>query len=184
MKTVIKANYVKASQGGLARAQRSARYYMQRPDREGEKQVRPGFTLEAEGLKQEAVDKVLEQAEEKGATHYYRMVLSPGEASKAEGDLKEWTRDVLPKVQEQQTTQLPWVAFEHSDERGHSGHAHVHAVVATGRKITRGEFKDLREEATQSWERQKDFYQELARDPMREPERGRVHAQELGRDRG
>ena len=148
-------------------AQGSARYYAQRADDTGERQHREAFGKESDALSQDEVNEQLEEASEEGS-YFYRFVMSPGTDAEPEGDLKTWTRDTMAELEAQQGSRLSWAAYEHAGDDAHSGHAHVHVVVATDRKLDRNDLQELREAATEAWERQQAFTRELEHDPMHE----------------
>ena len=117
--------------------------------------------------------------------------MSPGTEAEPEGDLKSWTRDVMAELEAQQGSQLTWTAYEHAGADAHSGHAHVHVVVVTDHKLTHDDLHELREAATDAWERQQTFNRELEHDPMqgeeqtseREHTPAHDHSQEGGYER-
>ena len=160
---VIKPSYTR----NVRNAQGSARYYAQRADDSGERQHREAFGKEHDALSQDEVKGRLEAASEAGRGYYYRLVMSPGTEAEPEGDLKDWTRDVMAELEAQQGSQLTWAAYEHAGDDAHSGHAHVHVVVATDKKLDRDDLNELREAATDAWERQQTFNRDLERDPMK-----------------
>ena len=184
---VIKPSYTR----NVRNAQGSARYYAQRADDSGDRQRREAFGKEHDALGQDEVKIRLEAASEEGQRYYYRLVMSPGTEAEPEGDLKSWTRDVMAELEAQQGSQLIWAAYEHAGDDAHSGHAHVHVVVATDHKLTRDDLHELRGAATDAWERQQTFNRELERDPMqgeeqtseRERTTTREYSQEGGYER-
>ena len=184
---VIKPSYTR----NVRNAQGSARYYAQRADDSGDRQRREAFGKEHDALGQDEVKGRLEAASEEGQGYFYRLVMSPGTEAEPEGDLKSWTRDVMAELEAQQGSQLTWAAYEHAGDDAHSSHAHVHVVVATDNKLTRDDLHELREAATDAWERQQTFNRELEHDPMqgeeqtseREQTTAREHSQEGGYER-
>lgn len=160
---VVKATYTR----NVRSAQGSARYYAQRADDTGERQHRDAFDKEHNALGQDEVNEQLEEASEEGS-YFYRFVMSPGTEAEPEGDLKTWTRDVMAELEAQQGERLSWATYEHAGDDAHSGHAHVHVVVATSGKLDRDDLQALREAATEMWERQQAFTRELEHDPMHE----------------
>ncbi len=159
---VVKATYTRS----VRNAQGSARYYAGRANGAGERQQREAFDKGSDTLSREDVNGRLEASEEEGSSYYYRFVMSPGTEAEPEGDLKSWTRDVMAELEVQQAKPLTWAAYEHSGDDAHSGHAHVHVVAATDRKLDQSDLQALREVATEAWERQQAFSRELERDPM------------------
>ncbi len=168
---VVKANYTR----DVRNAQGSARYYAQRADDAGERQRREAFGKESDALSQEEVNERLEAAGEEGGQTFYRLVMSPGTEAEPEGDLKSWTRDVMAELEAQHGSQLTWAGYEHAGDDAHSGHAHVHVVVATDRKLGRDDLNELRKVATEAWERQQAFTRELEHDPMGEELHAAAH---------
>lgn len=161
---VVKPTYTRS----VRNAQGSARYYAQRANNAGERQQREAFDKGSDALSREDVNGRLEAAEEEGSSYYYRFVMSPGTEAEPEGDLKSWTRDVMAELEVQQGRSLTWAAYEHSGDDAHSGHAHVHVVAATDRKLDQHDLQALREVATEAWERQQAFNREVGRDPLQE----------------
>lgn len=167
---VVKATYTR----NVRNAQGSARYYAQRADDTGERQHRDAFDKEHDALGQDEVNEQLEEASEEGS-YFYRFVMSPGTEAEPEGDLKTWTRDTMAELEAQQGERLSWAAYKHAGDDAHSGHAHVHVVVATDRKLDRNDLQELREAATEAWERQQAFARELEHDPMHEEAQSSAH---------
>ena len=184
---VIKPSYTR----NVRNAQGSAHYYAQRADDSGDRQRREAFDKEHDALGQDEVNERLEAASEEGQGYFYRLVMSPGTEAEPDGDLKTWTRDVMAELEAQQDERLTWAAYEHAGDDAHSSHAHVHVVVATDKKLDRDNLHELREAATDAWERQQTFNRELEHDPMqgeeqtseRERMTAREHSQEGGYER-
>ena len=160
---VIKPSYTRS----VRNAQGSARYYARRADDSGDRQRRNAFDKEHDALGQDEVNDRLEAANEEGQGYFYRLVMSPGTEAEPDGDLKSWTRDVMAEMEAQQGSQLSWAAYEHAGDDAHSGHAHVHVMVAADKRLDRDDLRELREAATDAWERQQTFNRELEHDPMK-----------------
>jgi hypothetical protein len=73
--------------------------------------------------RKEAVDDVM--AHTSSSVSYHKIVLSPGEDEPVQ-DWREWTREVMADLEEQQGKDLHWYAVHHSNTE----HEHVHVVVA------------------------------------------------------
>ena len=161
---VVKASYTR----DVRNAQGSARYYAQRADDTGERQRRDAFDKAHDALSQDEVNERLGDAGEEGDGYFYRFVMSPGTEAEPGGDLKRWTRDTMAEFEAQKGRAFTWAGYEHAGDDAHSGHAHVHVVVAFNRKLGRDDLQELREVATEAWERQQAFTRELEHDPMQE----------------
>jgi hypothetical protein len=167
-RTVVKANYKQArgAQGSMkakAQARGSASYYETRPDSEGERQHREGFTADASSLSREEVRERIEEAE---GNYLYRAMLSPGEDVQG-GDLEEWARDVLEDFEGE------WVAYVHDDQ---TEHPHVHVIGFTDEKLDRDDFEGMREAGDVAYERlheqSQEWQQEAQYSDGLEPEQG------------
>lgn len=161
-RTVVKANYVQGRGAkGAARAHNhanaAAAYYANRPDEDGKRQEREGFTATESGLD---LDEIKDELDEAEGAYMYRMVLSPGEDLDGD-DLEEWTRDVMEDFDGD------WVAFAHEDQTDHS---HVHVIAFTDEKFDSGDFLDMREAGDESYQQFLEELQELKAEAEIEPE--------------
>src|SRR6266536_5956493 len=73
--------------------------------------------------RRDAVDDVM--AHTSSSVSYHKIVLSPREDEPVQ-DWREWTREVMADLEEQQGKDLHWYAVHHSNTE----HEHVHVVVA------------------------------------------------------
>jgi hypothetical protein len=134
-RTVVKANFRRSFTGNRQRLQRSADYYSQRPDGDGERQKRSAFDREHEGLSKADVDEFIAKGE---GEFGYRMVMSPGR-DLDESELQDWTRGVMQHLESQHEAQ--WVAYAHVDQ---TEHPHVHVISFVDEKLDRDDFYELR----------------------------------------
>jgi hypothetical protein len=173
-RTVIKANFVRASvngQPGMRQAvTASARYYSVRNDRDGERQERQAFTSDRDGLSLAEVRESIASRDEMLA---YRMVLSPGVQMGAE-ELRDWARTVMLEVSETLDRDTRYVAYIHSDQ---TEHPHVHAIAFCNDRLDRSDFAALREVGDQALERIVERTNDLEIDPMT-----RSYVQTAGQD--
>lgn len=145
-RTVVKAKFSfvrskagKISPGGVQRVKDSANYYAHRPDKEGERSYRAGFSAEQDELSKHAVAKFIDgQVKDAEKAYVYRIVLSPG-AAMDEEQIRDWTRATLER---QGVTD--YVAFAHAGEQAHTPHDHVHVLTFRGERMTGDEFKSMR----------------------------------------
>jgi hypothetical protein len=162
-RTVIKANFVRASANGQQAmrqaATASARYYSERNDRDGERQERQAFTSERDGL---SLAEVRESVASRDETLAYRMVLSPG-VQMGDDELRDWARTVMLEVGETLDRDTGYVAYIHSDQ---TEHPHVHAIAFANDHLDRGDFATLREVGDQALERIVERERGLEIDPM------------------
>lgn len=190
---MVKANYVKlggpeGAAEARGRVKASARYYGHRPDEDGRREWRDAFSGDRDRMsKEEAYEQVLGAEGE----YAYRIVLSPGREM-SEGDLMEWTRDVMDlgaergwfeedrgagewaSEEDSEGEAERWVAWAHTD---HTDNPHVHVLAFTDRRLDREDFAGMREEGDLAVEQRLDWRAEVEQDQMdeagldREPDR-------------
>lgn len=73
--------------------------------------------------RQEALDDVMSHTST--SVNYHKMVLSPGEDEPIH-EWREWTREVMDDLEQEQGKELHWYAVHHSN----TDNPHVHVVVA------------------------------------------------------
>lgn len=145
-RTVVKARFSfvrtktgRVSAGGVQRVKDSANYYAHRPDQEGERSYRAGFSAEQDELSKHEVAKFIdEQAKDPQKGYAYRMVMSPGSEMNEE-QIRDWTRATLER---QGITE--YVAFAHAGEQAHTPHDHVHVLTFRGERMDGHEFRSMR----------------------------------------
>ncbi|MGH9876515.1 MAG: hypothetical protein ACRD5H_02670 [Nitrososphaerales archaeon] len=143
---VVKANYVKRGTGEKGRAKASIRYITHRRDRDNHTVTRTLFGFDGQLSKQQAY-KMIDEANK--GTIFYRFVLSPDpkrEDRYKDLSLSEITLDTILKLEERLGKHVQFVATIHND---HSPHRHVHTLVLVQRKLTRDDFRSLRDAATE-----------------------------------
>ncbi|HKH76473.1 MAG TPA: relaxase/mobilization nuclease domain-containing protein [Rubrobacteraceae bacterium] len=179
IRTVVKANYVRAGGGASAIAsatmRASAQYYGHRPDADGAHQYRLGFDAERDEIGKEEAYRHAEQGK---GDYAYRIVLSPGEELDRE-ELREWTRDVMQGVEEAGGS---WIGFVHED---HTDNAHAHVIAFTRERLEHEDFRQMREEGDRSAEVRLEARAQMEQDPMQEETAGRDQEREpvaQGRD--
>lgn len=140
-RVVVKANYVRVggprgpSAAGAGKAFASANYMMFRPGQDGEH--RQAFNGERVMDPHEVHQFVGESC--KHFPYAYRVVMSP-DRNFGHETTQEWAARTLMAAGHTQ-----FFVVAHAGEKGHTGHPHAHAMVFTDRKLTRDDFKDLRE---------------------------------------
>jgi hypothetical protein len=167
---IVKSNYVKRGKGEKGRAKATIRYIQHRRDRDGERVNRTLFGYDGV-LSREQAYKMIDDAQK--GTLFYRFVLSPDpkrEDRYKDLDLSEITIHTMLALEERLGKQIQFVATMHDD---HSPHRHVHTLaLVQGARLTREDFRALREEATE-----RALSQRRLRDRIRE------HTVMLKRDR-
>jgi hypothetical protein len=151
----------------------SAQYYGHRPDSDGVRQYRSGFDGERDEI---GKDEAYRHAEQGEGDYAYRIVLSPGN-DLADGELKDWTRDVMQGIEEAGGS---WIGFVHDD---HTENAHAHVIAFTREKLEREDFREMREEGDQSAESRLEARAEMEQDPMQE-ETARKQREPVARGQG
>ena len=73
--------------------------------------------------RRDAVDDVMGHTS--GSVSYHKIVLSPGDDEPVQ-DWREWTREVMADLEEEQGIDMHWYAVHHSNTE----HEHVHVVIA------------------------------------------------------
>jgi hypothetical protein len=158
---IVKSNYVKRGKGERGRAKATVRYITHRRDRDNQTVTRKLFGFDGE-LTREHAYRMIDEAQK--GTLFYRFVLSPDpkrEDRYKDLNLSEITIDTMLKLEGRLGRQVQFCATEHTD---HSPHRHVHVLALVGgRKLTREDFKALREEATE-----RALFQRRMRDRIRE----------------
>jgi hypothetical protein len=143
---IVKSNYVKRGKGERDRAKATIRYIQHRRDRDGERVNRTLFGYDG-ALSREQAYKMIDEAQK--GTIFYRFVLSPDpkrEDRYKDLDLSEITIHTMLALEERLGKQIQFVATLHDD---HSPHRHVHTLaLVQGARLTREDFRALREEAT------------------------------------
>jgi hypothetical protein len=143
---VVKANYVKRVKWDKARAKATIRYITHRRDMDNKTVTRDLMGFDGL-LTKEQVYRMIDEA--KRGTIFYRLVISPDprkEDKYKDLSLSEITLSTIYKLEERLGRQVQFVAAEHDD---HSPHRHAHLLVlVTGRRLTKEDFKALRQEAT------------------------------------
>ncbi len=113
--------------------------------------------------RRDAVDDVMEHTSHR--VSYHKIVLSPGDDEPVQ-DWREWTREVMADLEEEQGIDMHWYAVHHSN----TVHEHVHVVIAgagenweTGHeeavKLYREDYQVLRESGHDHSDH--DFYHQL-----------------------
>jgi hypothetical protein len=144
---IVKSNYVKRGKGERDRAKATIRYIQHRRDRDGERVNRTLFGYDGV-LSREQAYQMIDDAQK--GTIFYRFVLSPDpkrEDRYKDLDLSEITIHTMLALEERLGKQIQFVATLHDD---HSPHRHVHTLaLVQGARLTREDFRALREEATE-----------------------------------
>jgi hypothetical protein len=127
------------------------KYMAHRPGREGERVTRALFGHDGERRKLEAYQMIDAQ---KGMT-YFRFVFNfdpKREDSRRDLDLRAITRQTIRALEDRLQRQIGFIAVEHNDH-GKNQLRHIHAILpiklAKGERLTREDFKFLRDYATQ-----------------------------------
>ncbi len=140
-RVVIKANFVRTrgsggpNAGGVARAFASANYMMFRPGEDGEH--RQAFDGQQVMNPHEAHLFVGESC--KHFPYAYRVVMSPDRNFGTE-TTQDWAARTLVTA-----GYTRFMVVSHAGDKGHTEHPHAHALVFTERRLTRNDFRDLRE---------------------------------------
>ena len=174
-RTMVKAKFsmVRTKAGkpagqNVQRVKDSARYYAHRPDRNGERVYRPGFTSQqGECSKSEVARFIEEQAKDPLRGHAYRLVLSPG-VEMSEEQIKDWTRATLERH-----GVTGYMAFAHAGEHAHTEHAHVHVLTFRQERLNPDDFRALRSIGDEEEDKQLKVHREVNR--QREPDRDQQH---------
>jgi hypothetical protein len=155
---IVKVNYTRSK----AKIKATIRYNAHRPGRGDEKITRTLFGYDGDLSKEEAYELIDAQ---KGMT-YFRLVLNFDpklEDSRRDLDLRSITKQTILALEERLQRQIGFIAVEHND---HSPLRHIHAIaivkLGRGEKLTRADFKALRQFATQQA-----LFQQKARDLVR-----------------
>ena len=122
-----------------------------RPGREGERMTRDLFGHDGERRKAEAYQMIDAQ---KGMT-YFRIVLNfdpKREDTRRDLDLRAITRQTIRALEDRLQRQIEFIAVEHNNH-GKNKLRHIHAILpiklAKGERLTRADFKFLRDFATE-----------------------------------
>jgi hypothetical protein len=165
---ILKVNYTRSR----AKMKATLRYIAHRPGREGERLTRVLFGHEGEMSKEEAYQMI---DAEKGMT-YFRIVLNfdpRKEDRRRDLDLRSITRQTILALEERLQRTIRFIAVEHND---HTALRHIHAIalikLGRGEKLTREDFRALRNVATQ-----KALFQGKARDLLQHYQLTRSYAQ-------
>lgn len=155
---IVKANYTRSK----AKIKATLRYITHRPGRGDEKITRTLFGHDGDMNKEEAYELIDAQ---KG-TAYFRLVLNfdpKREDIRRDLDLRSITKQTILALEERLQRQIGFIAVEHNE---HSPLRHIHAIaivkLSKGEKLTREDFKSLRQFATQQA-----LFQRKARDLVR-----------------
>lgn len=93
-------------------------------DEQESREDRSIFSKEDDQVKRrDAVDDVMEHTSAR--VSYHKIVLSPGDDEPVQ-DWREWTREVMTDLEDEQGKDLHWYAVIHQN----TDHPHVHVVVA------------------------------------------------------
>jgi len=168
---ILRAAYATRSRGGLGRTKAGARYVIHRPSDEARREYRSGFDQDEDRIEKPEVYDRLEGAE---GGYFYHFTLAPVDGRHVEGDMHDWTRQVMDHVEER-AGHVDWVAWEHRD---HSNHDHVHVIAVLDQRLDRDDLRDIREHADEAWHRER----ELCRDPL-EAELDRDRERDYERER-
>jgi hypothetical protein len=144
---IVKANYVKRGRGDKSRAKATIRYITHRRDREGNRTTRDLFGWDGQ-LSKEQTYRMIDGAPR--GTIFYRIVVSPAprqEDTYKDINLTEITLDTLLALEERLGRHVQFAATVHDN---HSPNRHVHTLVLVNRRLTREDFRFLREAATRS----------------------------------
>lgn len=133
-RTVAKGNY-KSGFSQKSRMAASLDYLLGRPDRDGERQEREGFSSDETGLEREDLQAFLEETEGKYA---YRLVLSPGQDFDKE-ELEIWAQRTMKTLEV--SHEAEWVGVAHDKQ---NEHPHVHVIAYVDERLDREDFYDLR----------------------------------------
>lgn len=139
---IVKVTYTRSR----PKIKANLRYIAHRPGREGEKISRLLFDLHGIIDKDQAYHLIDETT--RGRV-YFKVILSPDpkrEDRLKDLDLQHITRKTILKLQEQLGRPVQFFATIHDD---HAPHRHVHGIMMMQGKLSREDFKLLRNTATQ-----------------------------------
>ncbi len=126
---IAKGRYVKggaansASAGAHLNSHLKYLEHRSRDDRES-REDRSIFSKEDDAVeRREAVGDVMEHTSH--SVSYHKIVLAPSDDEPVQ-DWREWTREVMADLADEQGKELHWYAVHHSN----TGHEHVHVVIA------------------------------------------------------
>jgi len=144
---IVKVSYTR-SRGAI---KAGLKYMVHRPGQEGGKITRTLFGHDGERSKAEAYQWLDAQ---KGMT-YFRIVLNfhpKREDARRDLDLPSITRQTIRALENRLQRRIGFIAVEHNDH-GKNKLRHIHAIVpiklARGERLTRADFKALRDIATE-----------------------------------
>lgn len=144
---IVKARYTR-SRGAI---KATVKYMAHRPGREGERMTRDLFGHDGERRKAEAYQMI---DTHKGMT-YFRVVLNfdpKREDKRRDLDLRAITRQTIRALEKRLQRHIDFIAVEHNDH-GKNKLRHIHAILpiklAKGERLTREDFKFLRNYASQ-----------------------------------
>jgi hypothetical protein len=121
IRSVNKHSYVKG-RNGKARARGHVNYIAHREGGDREQGGRKFFDRDRDDIAvREVRDLVDERADERGVT-IHKLILSPG---MQEVELKEYTRELMEKLEREKGMQLDWKAVIHDN----TDHKHAHVVI-------------------------------------------------------
>ena len=161
---IVKARYTKSPAGAKA----SIRYITHRPDQHGTRMSRVLWSQDGKMTRTDAYH-MIDQAPR--GSFFYRFALSPDplrEDIYHDLYLRSVTEATMEELAERTGKLVAWVATTHADHRPHR-HTHVLAVVQG--RLTTQDLRSLTTRATQVCREQR-----LARDAVREAQRGREEA--------
>jgi rubrerythrin len=144
---IVKANYVKRGRGAKSRAKATIRYITHRRDREGNSTTRDLFGWDGL-LTKEQTYRMIDGAPR--GTIFYRIVVSPAprnEDTYKDINLTDLTLDTLLALEERLGRHVQFAATVHDN---HSPNRHVHTLVLVNRRLTREDFRVIRQAATRS----------------------------------
>ena len=139
--------------------------YRRRDESHEDREDRRLFSKESDQVdREEVVNDVM--AHTSTSVNYHKLILSPGQDEPVE-DYRQWIREVMHYLEEQQGKDLHWYASYHAN----TDHPHVHLILAgagenpeTGEaepvKLYRDEYQHLRESALDHSDR--DWYFQIS----------------------
>lgn len=117
-RVIIKSRIVKLAGKGFA----AARAHMRYVERDGT--TRDGGRGQLYGADADKVDGKAWLDQAQGDRHQFRFIVSPEDGAEY-GDLKDLTRRLMARMEEDLGTKLDWVAVDHFN----TGHPHTHIIV-------------------------------------------------------
>lgn len=140
---ILKASYTRSR--GKIKA--SIRYIENRPGKDGQKLTRTLFGLDGR-LKRGEADDIIDKARK--GTKFYRFVISPDprkEDKRKDLNLREITEKTILGLGKRMHQKIQFIGAIHSD---HSPNRHVHVIALVSKKLSLGDIRFLRGEATEA----------------------------------